>query len=100
MKLKRSITLLLFALIAAVLPLTAFAADGQNPTAFTLTLECKINDVVPTNTYFIFEVTSADIKDEANITNETKLDDFTVSTKTNTDGKASYNFGTETPANK
>ena len=100
MKLKRSITLLLFALIAAVLPLTAFAADGQNPTAFTLTLECKINDVVPTNTYFVFEVTSADIKDEANITNETKLDDFTVSTKTNTDGKASYNFGTETPANK
>ncbi len=98
MKFKKIAALFLLALVITVLPITAFATNNDTP--FTITLECKINNVVPVNTDFVFEVTSADIKDEANITNETKLNDFTVSTKTNTDGKAVYSFGAETPENK
>ena len=103
MKFKKSIAIILFTLISAILPLTAFATeDVVNPAPFTLNFECKIDGKVPQNTDFVFEVISADLQggDTERITNETKLNDFIISTKTNTDGKASYNFGSETPTNK
>lgn len=103
MKLKRSIAIIFLTLISAILPLTAFATEGDStPAPFTLNFECKIDGKVPQNTDFVFEVMSADLQggDTERLTNETKLNDFTVSTKTNTDGKLTYNFGSETPVNK
>lgn len=103
MKFKRSIAIFFLTLISAILPLTAFATESDTtPAPFTLSFECKIDGKVPQNTEFVFEVMCADLQggDTERITNETNLNDFTVSTKTNTDGKVTYNFGSETPVNK
>ncbi len=103
MKFKRSIAIILLILISAVLPLTAFATDGNsNPVPYSLTVKCEIDGKTPQDTDFVFEVISADLQggDTERITNEKKLNNFTVSTKTQTDGKAVYDFGTETPVNK
>lgn len=103
MKLKRRIAIFFLTLISAILPLTVFATESNiSPAPYTLNFECKIDGKVPQDTDFVFEVMSADLEggDTERITNETKLNDFTVSTKTNADGKATYNFGSETPVNK
>ena len=97
MKLKRSIAIIFLTLISAILPLTAFATEGDStPAPFTLNFECKIDGKVPSNTVFTFSVTEQTLV----VTNgfdikrgkEKALSDFIVDTKTATDGKLNYAF--------
>ncbi len=68
------------------------AADG-----FALTVECKLDGKVPENTEFVFSVTEAqlifsDDDDSYTLGQEKALNDFTVNTKDNTDGKKAFTF--------
>ncbi len=94
MKFKNSLSIILMILIIAILPLTAFAEGDTAP--FTMTLECKIGGVVPADTKFTFGVTEQTLTIangfDVQRGEKTDLADFTVDTKTATDGKLNFNF--------
>lgn len=97
MKSLKAIFSALLVLMLICLPLTVGATGENESEVFSLTLECLIDGKVPENTDFTFAVTESELiyddEHEVYILGESnKIADFTVSTKTNTDGKAAYTF--------
>lgn len=110
MRVKKIILYVLAVMLIAVLPMTVSAVgeDGSEPSVgstapYSLTFECKVNGSVPENTEFVFEVKTAKITvdddDNLKLTDEKALNNFVINTKSNTDGKARYDFGTSTVGN-
>ncbi len=102
MKNIKAVLCVIMLMLITVLPLGTYAVESQSTEPFSLEFICKINEVVPSDTQFIFSVTETPIEsiDQIDGTIEygtpTLLSDFTVNTKTDTNGKKVFVFPEKT----
>ncbi len=95
MKRMKAIFSILLVLMLIALPLSVSATGNTEGEVFSLTVECLIDGKVPENTGFTFSVFEAELINDHEIYvpgKLTQIADFTVSTKTDTDGKKVYTF--------